>query len=89
MCMGKGGKRQNCDSFACQADLKAKLYVCLMGTMDGAVSTATGYGLGNCGVRVSVQVEARIFSTLHHLDWFWHPHILLGNRGGGGGCFWG
>jgi hypothetical protein len=25
--MGKGGKRQNCDKFTCQADLKAKLYV--------------------------------------------------------------
>jgi hypothetical protein len=46
---------------------------------DSAVGIATGYGLGDRGVRVRVPVESRIFSSPRRPDRLWVPSSLLSN----------
>jgi hypothetical protein len=46
---------------------------------DSSVGIATGYGLGDQGVRFEVPVGSRIFSSPRRPDRLWGPPNLLSN----------
>jgi hypothetical protein len=59
-----------------------------IGSRDGLVGIAAGFGLDGQRVGVRVSVGARFFSSPHHPDQFWGPSSLL-SRGYWGIFFWG